>query len=131
MRLNKRSVGWALGLPTFRGQGDREEPARETGRRGKWRKRTDWEPNEPISRKYKAKSAFSWAAHIYQDMPKWGEGNRRSYVTSVPLATAILIPSQEYVIQQPFRPTRELKQMHAMMIPVTGCHRNVTIATEL
>lgn len=43
----------------------------------------------------KGKSVFWWAAYIYQDMPKWVEGSKRRYLTLVPLATAIWIPSHD------------------------------------
>lgn len=109
-----------------------EEPPQETRRCGKWRRRTDWKPNEEhILRKHeeKPKELFKWVTYIYQDMPKYVEGNRRRYLTLVPLEIAMILPYQEYVIQQPLKLDRELKHMHAM-IHVTGGHRNLAIFTE-
>lgn len=62
-------------------------------------------------------------------MPKYVEGNRRRYLTLVPLVIAMVIPYQEYVIQQPLKLDREPKHMHIMM-HVTGCHRNLAMFPE-
>lgn len=61
-------------------------------------------------------------------MPAYVEGNSRRYLTLVPLVIAMVIPYQEYGIQQPLKLDKELKHMHPMMM--TGCHRHLAMFTE-